>query len=137
MELNIAEIHEALSASLGDRPCLVWRDQTWSWTEATDRTRRFANLLLTHGIGRPRRLEDGMGFFEARQNEAGEVFEGAIERLLPEDARAVAVPLEPDAIGVIGFTMPTHAEVIEFVEAPDWGLRPWQSGRHEPHADLR
>ncbi|MEZ5180541.1 MAG: AMP-binding protein [Acidimicrobiales bacterium] len=30
----------------------MWRERTWSWTEVTDRTRRFANVLVEHGIGR-------------------------------------------------------------------------------------
>ena len=56
MELDLAAIHEALAAELGDRPCLIWRDQTWSWDDVTERTRRFANLLLAHGISRRRSL---------------------------------------------------------------------------------
>lgn len=62
MELNLAEIHEALAAALGDRPCLVWRDQAWTWTEVTERSRRFANLLGDHGIGRRRPLADCAGW---------------------------------------------------------------------------
>ncbi|MCU1356520.1 MAG: AMP-dependent synthetase and ligase [Acidimicrobiales bacterium] len=62
MELNLAEIHEALAAALGDRPCLVWRDQTWSWAEVTERSRRLANFLRSHGIGRTRALADCAGW---------------------------------------------------------------------------
>ena len=52
MELNLPAIHEAIAADIADRPCLIWRDRTWTWAEVTDRTRRFANLLLAHGVGR-------------------------------------------------------------------------------------
>ncbi|CAN5674907.1 acyl-CoA synthetase [soil metagenome] len=52
MELNLAAIHEALAAALTDRPCLVWRGRTWTWTEVTDRTRRLADVFARHGIGR-------------------------------------------------------------------------------------
>lgn len=52
MELDLVAIHEALAAELGDRPCLVWRDRTWSWAEVTDRTRRVAGVLAAHGVGR-------------------------------------------------------------------------------------
>lgn len=62
MELDLAAIHEALAARLGDRPCLVWRDRTWSWADVTDRTRRFANVLLDHGITRHGRLEELAGW---------------------------------------------------------------------------
>ncbi|MEZ5204038.1 MAG: AMP-binding protein [Acidimicrobiales bacterium] len=57
MELDLAAIHEALAANLTDRACLVWRDRSWSWGDVTDRSRRFANLLLAHGITRTRSLE--------------------------------------------------------------------------------
>ena len=56
MELNLAEIHEALAEAFGDRPCIIWRDRTWTWSEVTDRTRRLANLLGSHGLGRRRDL---------------------------------------------------------------------------------
>lgn len=62
MELNLAEIHEALAAGLSDRPCLIWRDKTWTWAEVTDRTRRVANLLLSHDIGRRADLADVAGW---------------------------------------------------------------------------
>ncbi|WP_426572988.1 AMP-binding protein [Aquihabitans sp. McL0605] len=62
MELDLAAIHEALAAELGDRPCLVWRDQTWSWDQVTERTRRIANVLLSHGIGRRRTLAECTGW---------------------------------------------------------------------------
>lgn len=62
MELNLAEVHEALAAELGDRPCMVWRDQTWTWAQVTDRTRRLANTLAGHGIGRPGELVDCHGW---------------------------------------------------------------------------
>ncbi|QXC62092.1 acyl-CoA synthetase [Aquihabitans sp. G128] len=62
MELNLAAIHEALATALADRPCLVWRDRTWTWAEVTDRTRRLASVLAAHGIGRNRDLADCEGW---------------------------------------------------------------------------
>ncbi|MCB0971042.1 MAG: AMP-binding protein [Acidimicrobiales bacterium] len=62
VELDLAAIHEALAARLGDRPCLIWRGRTWSWAEVTDRTRRFAAVLGAHGIGRRRDLADCAGW---------------------------------------------------------------------------
>ncbi len=62
MELNLAEVHEALAAALTDRPCLVWRGTTWTWDDVTDRTRRVANLLGEHGIGRRADLADVAGW---------------------------------------------------------------------------
>ena len=62
MELNLAEIHEALAAALADRPCLVWRDRTWTWREVTDRTRRLADVLRAHGLGRHGTLADLPGW---------------------------------------------------------------------------
>ena len=62
MELDLAAIHERLAAELGDRPCLIWRDQTWSWDEVTERSRRLANLLVAHGVTRRAALADCAGW---------------------------------------------------------------------------
>ena len=56
LELNLAVIHETMAAELRDRPCLIWRNQTWTWSEVTDRTRRLAQVLHAHGLGRRRDL---------------------------------------------------------------------------------
>jgi acyl-CoA synthetase (AMP-forming)/AMP-acid ligase II len=52
VELDLAAIHERLASELGDRPCLVWRDRTWSWREVTERSRRLASVLVDRGISR-------------------------------------------------------------------------------------
>jgi fatty-acyl-CoA synthase len=62
VELNLATIHETLAAELSSRPCVIWRGRTWTWAEITDRTRRLANVLGAHGIGRTRRLDDCAGW---------------------------------------------------------------------------
>ena len=62
MELDLAAIHERLATELGDRPCLIWRDQTWSWREVTERSRRLANLLVDHGVTRRTALEACAGW---------------------------------------------------------------------------
>ncbi len=51
MELNIAEIHDAIALAVPDRECIVWRERRLSWAEVAERTRRLANLLLAHGLG--------------------------------------------------------------------------------------
>ncbi|MFP5256827.1 MAG: AMP-binding protein [Acidimicrobiia bacterium] len=50
-ELNLAAAHEAIAAAVPDRECLVWRDRRLTWAEVTDRTRRLASTLRSHGIG--------------------------------------------------------------------------------------
>jgi fatty-acyl-CoA synthase len=62
VELNLVEIHEALAAELGPRPCLVWRDQVWTWDDVTDRSRRLANFLRAYGLGRRRPLAECEGW---------------------------------------------------------------------------
>ena len=62
MQLNLATVHEAIADALGDQPCLIWRDRTWTWSEVTDRTRRLANVLVDHGLGRRRDLADCEGW---------------------------------------------------------------------------
>lgn len=51
MEFNLADIHEAVSASCPDRECIVWRDRRLSYGDVTERTRRLANYLIGRGLG--------------------------------------------------------------------------------------
>ncbi|QFG21988.1 AMP-binding protein [Actinomadura sp. WMMB 499] len=51
-QLDLATLHEAIAAAIPDRECLVWRDRRMTWREVTDRTRRLANVLHAHGLGR-------------------------------------------------------------------------------------
>jgi fatty-acyl-CoA synthase len=50
-ELNLAAVHEAIAAAVPDRECIVWRDRRLSWSDVTDRTRRFASVLQGAGLG--------------------------------------------------------------------------------------
>ena len=49
--LNLASVHEAIAAEIPEREALVYRDRHFSWRELTDRTRRLADLLRSHGLG--------------------------------------------------------------------------------------
>jgi acyl-CoA synthetase (AMP-forming)/AMP-acid ligase II len=49
--LNLAAIHEAIAATVPDRECLIFRDRRFTWAEITDRTRRLAHVLRSHGLG--------------------------------------------------------------------------------------
>ena len=51
MEFNVAQVHEAVSAAVPDRECIVWRDRRLTYADVTDRTRRLANHLLAQGLG--------------------------------------------------------------------------------------
>ncbi|MFV2172180.1 AMP-binding protein [Actinomadura sp. LOL_016] len=51
-QLDLATLHEAIAAAIPDRECLVWRDRRMTWHDVTDRTRRLANVLHAHGLGR-------------------------------------------------------------------------------------
>jgi fatty-acyl-CoA synthase len=48
---NLARIHEAIAAAVPERECLVFRDRRFSWRETTERTRRLATVLRSHGLG--------------------------------------------------------------------------------------
>jgi fatty-acyl-CoA synthase len=50
MEFNLAQVHEAVSAAVPDRECIVWRDRRLTYGDVTDRTRRLANHLLASGL---------------------------------------------------------------------------------------
>jgi fatty-acyl-CoA synthase len=49
--MNLARIHEAIAEAVPDRECLVFRDRRLSWAQVTDRTRRLADVLRSHGLG--------------------------------------------------------------------------------------
>ena len=51
MEFNLAQVHEAVEATVPDRECIVWRDRRLSYADVGDRTRRLANHLLGAGLG--------------------------------------------------------------------------------------
>ncbi len=51
VRLSLADVHEAIAATRPDDECLVFRDRRFTWSEVTDRTRRFANHLVDHGLG--------------------------------------------------------------------------------------
>jgi acyl-CoA synthetase (AMP-forming)/AMP-acid ligase II len=51
VEFNLATVHQAIAAAVPDRECIVWRDLRRSYGEVADRSRRFANLLIGHGLG--------------------------------------------------------------------------------------
>ncbi|MEN9644473.1 MAG: hypothetical protein RL238_1142 [Actinomycetota bacterium] len=50
-QFSVAEVHEAIAATRPDEVCLVFRDRRLTWADVTERTRRFANHLVTAGLG--------------------------------------------------------------------------------------
>jgi acyl-CoA synthetase (AMP-forming)/AMP-acid ligase II len=48
---NVAELHEAIAARVGDRDCIVTATSRLSWDDVTDRTRRLARVLAGAGLG--------------------------------------------------------------------------------------
>lgn len=62
MELDLVAIHDALAGELGDRPGIIWRGRTWTWDEVAERTRRLADVLVRHGIGRHGSLAECAGW---------------------------------------------------------------------------
>jgi len=52
VELNIADICEAIGAAFPARECLVFRDRVLTWRDVLDRTGRLAAVLAGQGAGR-------------------------------------------------------------------------------------
>lgn len=48
---NLALIHEAIAEKIPEREAIVFRDRRFSWRDITDRTRRLADLMRSHGLG--------------------------------------------------------------------------------------
>ncbi len=144
MRTTVGELHEAIAASRPDAPCLVVRDRVFTWSEVTDRSRRFANALHDRGLG-AHRERDGLEPWESGQdhlaiclyngNEYLEAMLGAFKarvapcnvnhRYSPEelhyllvDARASAIVYHASFAPIIGEVVATlgHRPVLFQVE---------------------
>ncbi|MFN8051308.1 MAG: acyl-CoA synthetase [Acidimicrobiales bacterium] len=62
MELNIADICDALAEAYPSRVCMVFRGREHTWAEVADRTRRLAALLASSGLGRTRPFAGSQGW---------------------------------------------------------------------------
>ena len=51
MELNLAQVSEAISSAVPDREAIVFRDRRITYRAFEDRTRRLANYLIAQGYG--------------------------------------------------------------------------------------
>jgi fatty-acyl-CoA synthase len=51
VEFNLAQVHEAVEAAVGDRECIVFRDRRLTYSDVGERSRRFANALRARGLG--------------------------------------------------------------------------------------
>jgi fatty-acyl-CoA synthase len=50
-DFDFAEVNETIVAAIPEREALVWRDRRLTHAQLAERSRRFANLLLTRGLG--------------------------------------------------------------------------------------
>ena len=67
MELNLADLQDALAAAIPDKPCLIWRDTRRSFAEVGERTRRLAGYLRGRGLG-VRRERSALARWESGQD---------------------------------------------------------------------
>ena len=51
MTFNLATVNEAVAEAVADREAIVFRDRRITYRHLTERTRRFANFLIAHGLG--------------------------------------------------------------------------------------
>jgi fatty-acyl-CoA synthase len=67
LDLNLAQIHEAVAAEAPARDCIVAGERRLSYALVTERTRRLANFLLGRGLG-CRRERAGLEPWESGQD---------------------------------------------------------------------
>ncbi len=67
MEFNLAQVHDAVSAAVPDRECIVWRDRRLTYREVSERTNRLANHLVAAGLG-ARTERSGLAGHESGQS---------------------------------------------------------------------
>jgi acyl-CoA synthetase (AMP-forming)/AMP-acid ligase II len=68
--LNLAVVHEAISARRPDAEALIFRDRRYTWRQLTDRTRRLADVLRRHGLG-CRKERSELANWESGQDHVG------------------------------------------------------------------
>ncbi len=131
VDLNLAELHEAIAEVVPDRECLVWRDRRLTWADVTERTRRLANGLLDRGLGsviersglpNHRSGQDHLALYLTNGNEYLEGMLGAFKsRLAPvnvnyryvaEELRYLLADADARAILVHSRFTPTLAAVL-------------------------
>ncbi len=93
MTFNLATVNEAVAEAVADREAIVFRDRRITYRELTDRTRRFANFLIGHGLGTHTERDDladwdsgqdHLGIYLYNGNEYLEAMVGAFKaRLAP------------------------------------------------------
>ena len=67
MEFNLADVNDAVSAAIGDRECVVWRDRRLTYAQVAERTNRLANHLVGAGLG-ARTERDSLAGHESGQD---------------------------------------------------------------------
>ncbi len=50
-EFNLAEVFATVADSIGDTECVVWRDRRLTYAQVAERSNRFANFLISQGLG--------------------------------------------------------------------------------------
>lgn len=93
MTFNLAAVNEAIADAVADREAIVFRDRRITYRQLTQRTRRFANFLASHGLGaRTERADledwqsgqDHLGIYLYNGNEYLEAMIGAFKaRVVP------------------------------------------------------
>src|SRR5512145_2508728 len=66
-DFNFAEVNETIAAAIPDREALVWRERRLTHRALAERSRRFANFLLSRGL-RVHRERAGLAGHESGQD---------------------------------------------------------------------
>ncbi len=93
MRYNLAHIHEALAEAIADRDCLVHGERRLTWGQVSQRTRQFANALVSRGVGRRQARDQLSGWQSGQDHIALLLFNGCeyLEAMLAS-YKAGAVP---------------------------------------------
>jgi len=67
---NLAELSEAIAASIPERECLIFRERRFTWAQMNERTRRLGNYLAGRGLG-CHRERDALANHESGQDHLG------------------------------------------------------------------
>src|SRR5262245_58875907 len=74
--MNLAQAHEAIGAAIPEREGIVVRDRPQSWARTTERSRRLADVLRRHGLGRRRERAGLAGHLSGQDHVALYLYNG-------------------------------------------------------------
>src|ERR1700733_7831635 len=71
MEFNLAQVFRAIAQAMSDRPCVIYRDRIYSYSEVDGRTDDLARYFTASGLGAIRAPRGELAQWQSGQDHVG------------------------------------------------------------------